>query len=280
MSQNPFMSVEENEVPSSTNPFMGITLEDSDFEQTQEFFPEINIPEGAFAGYVPGKADLAQDLELRARTVAETFPDTLSAVELSNKTGIPVSTVLENHKEISKSYDAVQNGPTRRAALEKMIRDEPITGRWLVQQGAAMVAGLGDQLPEIGVFENLSQEMQEATRIGQLQIEQTDLLNKVFWQNNPDPADLQRIEQINWELSVNQAYRQDESFLMGAYRSSFATFFPQVAEGAYRSVLGGAQAGAAAGVATSAFGPVSGVSAGSAFAAGAGAAGIRYAFEM
>ena len=67
---------------------------------------------------------------------------------------------------------------------------------------------------------------------------------------------------------------------MGAYRSSFATFFPQVAEGAYRSVLGGAQAGAAAGVATSAFGPVSGVSAGSAFAAGAGAAGIRYAFEM
>ena len=32
MSQNPFMSVEENEVPSSTNPFMGITLEDSDFE--------------------------------------------------------------------------------------------------------------------------------------------------------------------------------------------------------------------------------------------------------
>ena len=280
MSQNPFMSVEENEVPSSTNPFMGITLEDSDFEQTQEFFPEINIPEGAFAGYVPGKADLAQDLELRARTVAETFPDTLSAVELSNKTGIPVSTVLENHKEISKSYDAVQNGPTRRAALEKMIRDEPITGRWLVQQGAAMVAGLGDQLPEIGVFENLSQEMQEATRIGQLQIEQTDLLNKVFWQNNPDPADLQRIEQINWELSVNQAYRQDESFLMGAYRSSFATFFPQVAEGAYRSVLGGAQAGAAAGVATSAFGPVSGVSAGSAFAAGAGAAWIRYAFEM
>ena len=280
MSQNPFMSVEENEVPSSTNPFMGITLEDSDFEQTQEFFPEINIPEGAFAGYVPGKADLAQDLELRARTVAETFPDTLSAVELSNKTGIPVSTVLENHKEISKSYDAVQNGPTRRAALEKMIRDEPITGRWLVQQGAAMVAGLGDQLPEIGVFENLSQEMQEATRIGQLQIEQTDLLNKVFWQNNPDPADLQRIEQINWELSVNQAYRQDESFLMGAYRSPFATFFPQVAEGAYRSVLGGAQAGAAAGVATSAFGPVSGVSAGSAFAAGAGAAWIRYAFEM
>lgn len=280
MSQNPFMSVEENEVPSSNNPFMGITLEDSDFEQTQEFFPEINIPEEAFAGYVPGKADLAQDLELRARTVAETFPDTLSAVELSNKTGIPVSTVLENHKEISKSYDAVQNGPTRRAALEKMIRDEPITGRWLVQQGAAMVAGLGDQLPEIGVFENLSQEMQEATRIGQLQIEQTDLLNKVFWQNNPDPADLQRIEQINWELSVNQAYRQDESFLMGAYRSSFATFFSQVAEGAYRSVLGGAQAGTAAGVATSAFGPVSGVSAGSAFAAGAGAAGIRYAFEM
>lgn len=280
MSQNPFMSVEENEVPSSTNPFMGITLEDSDFEQTQEFFPEINIPEGAFAGYVPGKADLAQDLELRARTVAETFPDTLSAVELSNKTGIPVSTVLENHKEISKSYDAVQNGPTRRAALEKMIRDEPITGRWLVQQGAAMVAGLGDQLPEIGVFENLSQEMQEATRIGQLQIEQTDLLNKVFWQNNPDPADLQRIEQINWELSVNQAYRQDESFLMGAYRSSFSTFVPQVAEGAYRSILGGAQAGAAAGIATSAFGPISGVSAGSAFAAGAGAAGIRYAFEM
>lgn len=280
MSQNPFMSVEENEVPSSTNPFMGITLEDSDFEQTQEFFPEINIPEGAFAGYVPGKADLAQDLELRARTVAETFPDTLSAVELSNKTGIPVSTVLENHKEISKSYDAVQNGPTRRAALEKMIRDEPITGRWLVQQGAAMVAGLGDQLPEIGVFENLSQEMQEATRIGQLQIEQTDLLNKVFWQNNSDPADLQRIEQINWELSVNQAYRQDESFLMGAYRSSFSTFVPQVAEGAYRSILGGAQAGAAAGIATSAFGPISGVSAGSAFAAGAGAAGIRYAFEM
>lgn len=242
--------------------------------------PQMNITEEAFAGYVPGKADLAQDLELRARTVAETFPDTLSAVELSNKTGIPVSTVLENHKEISKSYDAVQNGPTRRAALEKMIRDEPITGRWLVEQGAAMVAGLGDQLPEIGVFENLSQEMQEATRIGQLQIELTDLLNKVFWQNNPDPADLQRIEQINWELSVNQAYRQDESFLMGAYRSSFATFFSQVAEGAYRSVLGGAQAGTAAGVATSAFGPVSGVSAGSAFAAGAGAAGIRYAFEM
>ena len=381
MSQNPFMSVEKKGVLSpSTNPFMGITLEDSDFEQSQEVspdydqieavasgdlsatgyepdpqviaefqrVPQINIPEEAFAGYVPDtsapdfsglrapdtafegyapermgqpsdeaqalvsslaenfnrnaemvfsdaeyaaqsesqqrrrqvEADLAQDLELRARTVAETFPDTLSAVELSNKTGIPVSTVLENHKEISKSYDAVQNGPTRRAALEKMIRDEPITGRWLVQQGAAMVAGLGDQLPEIGVFENLSQEMQEATRIGQLQIEQTDLLNKVFWQNNPDPADLQRIEQINWELSVNQAYRQDESFLMGAYRSSFATFFPQVAEGAYRSVLGGAQAGAAAGVATSAFGPVSGVSAGSAFAAGAGAAWIRYAFEM
>lgn len=380
MSQNPFMSVEENEVPSSTNPFMGITLEDSDFEQSQEVspdydqieavasgdlsatgyepdpqviaefqrVPQINIPEEAFAGYVPDtsapdfsglrapdtafegyapermgqpsdeaqalvsslaenfnrnaemvfsdaeyaaqsesqqrrrqvEADLAQDLDLRARTVAETFPNPLPAVELSNKTGIPVGTVLENHREIARVYDAVQNGPTRRAALEKMIRDEPITGRWLVQQGAAMVAGLGDQLPEIGVFENLSQEMQEATRIGQLQIEQTDLLNKVFWQNNPDPADLQRIEQINWELSVNQAYRQDESFLMGAYRSSFATFFPQVAEWAYRSVLGGAQAGAAAGVATAAFGPISGVSAGSAFAAGAVAAGIRYAFEM
>lgn len=226
------------------------------------------------------EADLAQDLDLRARTVAETFPNPLPAVELSNKTGIPVGTVLENHREIARVYDAAQNGPTRRAALEKLIRDEPITGRWLVQQGAAMIAGLGDQLPEIGAFERLSQEMQEANRVGRLQIEQTDLLNKVFWQDNPDPADLQRIDQINWELSINQAYRQDESFLMGAYRSSFSTFVPQVAEGVYRSILGGAQAGAAAGIATSAFGPISGVSAGSAFAAGAGAAGIRYAFEM
>lgn len=226
------------------------------------------------------EADLAQDLDLRARTVAEIFPNPLPAVELSNKTGIPVGTVLENHREIARVYDAAQNGPTRRAALEKLIRDEPITGRWLVQQGAAMIAGLGDQLPEIGAFERLSQEMQEANRVGRLQIEQTDLLNKVFWQDNPDPADLQRIDQINWELSINQAYRQDESFLMGAYRSSFSTFVPQVAEGAYRSILGGAQAGAAAGIATSAFGPISGVSAGSAFAAGAGAAGIRYAFEM
>lgn len=226
------------------------------------------------------EADLAQDLDLRARTVAETFPNPLPAVELSNKTGIPVGAVLENHREIARVYDAAQNGPTRRAALEKLIRDEPITGRWLVQQGAAMIAGLGDQLPEIGAFERLSQEMQEANRVGGLQIEQTDLLNKVFWQDNPDPADLQRIDQINWELSINQAYRQDESFLMGAYRSSFSTFVPQVAEGAYRSILGGAQAGAAAGIATSAFGPISGVSAGSAFAAGAGAAGIRYAFEM
>lgn len=226
------------------------------------------------------EADLAQDLDLRARTVAETFPNPLPAVELSNKTGIPVGTVLENHREIARVYDAAQNGPTRRAALEKLIRDEPITGRWLVQQGAAMIAGLGDQLPEIGAFERLSQEMQEANRVGRLQIEQTDLLNKVFWQDNPDPADLQRIDQINWELSINQAYRQDESFLMGAYRSSFSTFVPQVAEGVYRSILGGAQAGAAAGIAASAFGPISGVSAGSAFAAGAGAAGIRYAFEM
>ena len=226
------------------------------------------------------EADLAQDLDLRARTVAETFPNPLPAVELSNKTGIPVGTVLENHREIARVYDAAQNGPTRRAALEKLIRDEPITGRWLVQQGAAMIAGLGDQLPEIGAFERLSQEMQEANRVGRLQIEQTDLLNKVFWQDNPDPADLQRIDQINWELSINQAYRQDESFLMGAYRSSFSTFVPQVAEGVYRSILGGAQAGAAAGIATSAFGPISGVSAGSSFAAGAGAAGIRYAFEM
>lgn len=226
------------------------------------------------------EADLAQDLDLRARTVAETFPNPLPAVELSNKTGIPVGTVLENHREIARVYDAAQNGPTRRAALEKLIRDEPITGRWLVQQGAAMIAGLGDQLPEIGAFERLSQEMQEENRVGRLKIEQTDLLNKVFWQDNPDPADLQRIDQINWELSINQAYRQDESFLMGAYRSSFSTFVPQVAEGVYRSILGGAQAGAAAGIATSAFGPISGVSAGSAFAAGAGAAGIRYAFEM
>lgn len=368
MSQNPFMSVEKKGVLSpSTNPFMGITLEDSDFEQSQEVsqdydqieavtsgdlsatgyepdpqviaefqrVPQINIPEEAFAGYVPDtafesyapermgqpsdeaqalvsslagnfnrnagmvfsnaeyaaqsesqqrrrqvEADLAQDLDLRARTVAETFPNPLPAVELSNKTGIPVGTVLENHREIARVYDAAQNGQTRRAALEKLIRDEPITGRWLVQQGAAMIAGLGDQLPEIGAFESLSQEMQEANRVGRLQIEQTDLLNKVFWQDNPDPADLQRIDQINWELSINQAYRQDESFLMGAYRSSFSTFVPQVAEGAYRSILGGAQAGAAAGIATSAFGPISGVSAGSAFAAGAGAAGIRYAFEM
>ena len=375
------MSVEKKGVLSpSTNPFMGITLEDSDFEQSQEVSPDydqieavasgdlsatgyepdpqviaefqrilqINIPEEAFAGYVPDtsapdfsglrvsdtafesyapermgqpsdeaqalvsslagnfnrnaemvfsdaeyaaqseiqqrrrrvEAELAQDLDLRARTVAETFPNPLPAVELSNKTGIPVGTVLENHREIARVYDAAQNGPTRREALEKLIRDEPITGRWLVQQGAAMIAGLGDQLPEIGAFERLSQEMQEANRVGRLQIEQTDLLNKVFWQDNPDPADLQRIDQINWELSINQAYRQDESFLMGAYRSSFSTFVPQVAEGAYRSILGGAQAGAAAGIATSAFGPISGVSAGSAFAAGAGAAGIRYAFEM
>lgn len=381
MSQNPFMSVEKKGVLSpSTNPFMGITLEDSDFEQSQEVspdydqieavasgdlsatgyepdpqviaefqrVPQINIPEEAFAGYVPDtsapdfsglrvsdtafegyapermgqpsdeaqalvsslaenfnrnaemvfsdaeyaaqsesqqrrrqvEADLAQDLDLRARMVAEIFPNPLPAVELSNKTGIPVGTVLENHREIVRVYDAAQNGPTRRAALEKLIRDEPITGRWLVQQGAAMIVGLGDQLPEIGVFERLSQEMQEANRVGRLQIEQTDLLNKVFWQDNPDPADLQRIDQINWELSINQAYRQDESFLMGAYRSAFSTFVPQVAEGAYRSILGGAQAGAAAGIATSAFGPISGVSAGSAFAAGAGAAGIRYAFEM
>lgn len=381
MSQNPFMSVEKKGVLSpSTNPFMGITLEDSDFEQSQEVspdydqieavasgdlsatgyepdpqviaefqrVPQINIPEEAFAGYVPDtsapdfsglrvsdtafegyapermgqpsdeaqalvsslaenfnrnaemvfsdaeyaaqsesqqrrrqvEADLAQDLDLRARMVAEIFPNPLPAVELSNKTGIPVGTVLENHREIVRVYDAAQNGPTRRAALEKLIRDEPITGRWLVQQGAAMIVGLGDQLPEIGAFERLSQEMQEANRVGRLQIEQTDLLNKVFWQDNPDPADLQRIDQINWELSINQAYRQDESFLMGAYRSFFSTFVPQVAEGAYRSTLGGAQAGAAAGIATSAFGPISGVSAGSAFAAGAGAAGIRYAFEM
>ena len=86
MSQNPFMSVEKKGVLSpSTNPFMGITLEDSDFEQSQEVspdydqieavasgdlsatgyepdpqviaefqrVPQINIPEEAFAGYVP-----------------------------------------------------------------------------------------------------------------------------------------------------------------------------------------------------------------------------------
>ena len=85
------------------------------------------------------EADLAQDLDLRARTVAETFPNPLPAVELSNKTGIPVGTVLENHREIARVYDAAQNGPTRRAALEKLIRDEPITGRWLVQQGLSLI---------------------------------------------------------------------------------------------------------------------------------------------
>ena len=215
------MSVEKKGVLSpSTNPFMGITLEDSDFEQSQkvspdqieavasgdlsatgyepdpqviaEFqrVPQINIPEEAFAGYVPDtsapdfsglrvsdtafegyapermgqpsdeaqalvsslagnfnrnaemvfsdaeyaahsesqqrrrqvEADLAQDLDLRARTVAETFPNPLPAVELSNKTGIPVGTVLENHREIARVYDAAQNGPTRWAALEKLIR--------------------------------------------------------------------------------------------------------------------------------------------------------------
>lgn len=223
---------------------------------------------------------LVRDIDLSARTIADIYTDPLPAVELSNKTGIPVGAILENHKEISRAYEAAQAGPTRRAALEKMIRDEPITGRWLVRQGAAMVAGLGDRLPEIGTFESLSQEMQDATRVGKLQIEQTDLLNKVFWQDNPAPEDLRRIDQINWELSINQAHRKDEGFLTGAFRSTFSTFLPQVFEGGYRSLVGGAQAGAAAGIATAAFGPMSGVSAGSAFTAGAGAAGIRYAYEM
>lgn len=315
MSQNPFMSVEKKGVLSPfTNPFMGITLEDSDFEQSQkvspdqieavasgdlsatgyepdpqviaEFqrVPQINIPEEAFAGYVPDTS--APDFSgLRVSDTAfEGYaPERMG--QPSDEAQALVSSLAGNFNRnaemvFSDAEYAAQNGPTRRAALEKLIRDEPITWRWLVQQGAAMIAGLGDQLPEIGAFERLSQEMQEANRVGRLQIEQTDLLNKVFWQDNPDPADLQRIDQINWELSINQAYRQDESFLMGAYRSSFSTFIPQVAESVYRSILGGAQAGAAAGIATSAFGPISGVSAGSVFIAGAGAAGIRYAFEM
>ena len=52
MSQNPFMSVEKKGVLSpSTNPFMGITLEDSDFEQSQEVSQDYDQIEAAIQAF-------------------------------------------------------------------------------------------------------------------------------------------------------------------------------------------------------------------------------------
>ena len=60
MSQNPFMSVEKKGVLSpSTNPFMGITLEDSDFEQSQEVSPAYDQIAAVASGFpLPGTSPI------------------------------------------------------------------------------------------------------------------------------------------------------------------------------------------------------------------------------
>lgn len=334
MSQNPFMSVEENEVPSSTNPFMGITLEDSNFEQTQEFFPEINIPEGAFAGYVPGNmgqpSDEAQafvsslagnflsnvemamgdagyaeniksmqirrdeereelsEIERQIKAFHEIDSNPLATAELSEKTGLPIGTVLENWKEIERLYRAATTDADRRNILEQARRDMPASWAFVrdSRSGGALLAGLNGDIEQLGFWETLltgkaPQEASDSWAIGQLGNERTDLLvKKALHGGLLDPAEQQRLDQINRELSISAALRSDEGFGIGAFRSSFSTVFSQYSDVGMHAIEGGLTAGSAAGIATSIFGPISGVTAGGAFLAGAGAAATRRSIEM
>lgn len=342
MSQNPFMSVEKKGVLSpSTNPFMGITLEDSDFEQSQEVSPDYDQIEAVAAGdlsatgyelapeiveafqdYTPLLSSLGQnfnnnmdmalgdsgyaanvrsmqirrneereellDMERAIKAIREIDSTPLATAELSEKTGMPISSVIENWKEIDRLYQEANSDEERMSVLERARRDMPASWAFVrnTMAGGALLAGLNGDMEQLGFWEtflsgNLSQNASDSWAMGQLGNERVDLLVKKATQGGHlDPAEQQRLDQITRELSIDAARRREESFGLGAFRSTFSTVFSQYGDIAYHALKGGAQAGAAAGIATAAFGPIAGVSAGSAFTAGAGAAAIERSFEM
>lgn len=384
MSQNPFMSVEKKGVLSpSTNPFMGITLEDSDFEQSQEVSPDYDQIEAVASGdlsatgyepdpqfqespaslvpigdnslaaladkysdtgrwtttgrrkrYAPenmgrtsdeaqaflsslagnfnrnvemalGDAGYAEnvksmqirrdeereelgEIERQIKAFHEIDSNPLATAELSEKTGLPVGTVLENWKEIERLYRAATTDADRRNILEQARRDMPASWAFVrdSRSGGALLAGLNGDIEQLGFWETLLtgkvlQEASDSWAIGQLGNERTDLLvKKALHGGLLDPAEQQRLDQINRELSISSALRSNEGFGIGAFRSSFSTVFSQYGDVGMHAIEGGLAAGGAAGIATSIFGPISGVTAGGAFLAGAGAAATRRSIEM
>lgn len=384
MSQNPFMSVEKKGVLSpSTNPFMGITLEDSDFEQSQEVSPDYDQIEAVASGdlsatgyepdpqfqespaslvpigdnslaaladkysdtgrwtttgrrkrYAPenmgrtsdeaqaflsslagnfnrnvemalGDAGYAEnvksmqirrdeereelgEIERQIKAFHEIDSNPLATAELSEKTGLPVGTVLENWKEIERLYRAATTDADRRNILEQARRDMPASWAFVrdSRSGGALLAGLNGDIEQLGFWETLLtgkvlQEASDSWAIGQLGNERTDLLvKKALHGGLLDPAEQQRLDQINRELSISAALRSNEGFGIGAFRSSFSTVFSQYGDVGMHAIEGGLAAGGAAGIATSIFGPISGVTAGGAFLAGAGAAATRRSIEM
>lgn len=228
------------------------------------------------------------DMERAIKAIREIDSTPLATAELSEKTGMPISSVIENWKEIDRLYQAANTEEERRGVLERARRDMPASWAFVRNNmaGGALLAGLNGDMEQLGFWEtflsgNLSQNASDSLAMGQLGNERVDLLVKKATQGgNLEPAEQQRLDQITRELSIEASRRSDESFGLGAFRSTFSTVFSQYGDIAYHALKGGAQAGAAAGIATAAFGPIAGVSAGSAFTAGAGAAAAKRSFEM
>lgn len=176
----------------------------------------------------------------------------------------------------------------RRNILEQARRDMPASWAFVrdSRSGGALLAGLNGDIEQLGFWETLLtgkvlQEASDSWAIGQLGNERTDLLvKKALHGGLLDPAEQQRLDQINRELSISSALRSNEGFGIGAFRSSFSTVFSQYGDVGMHAIEGGLAAGGAAGIATSIFGPISGVTAGGAFLAGAGAAATRRSIEM
>lgn len=228
------------------------------------------------------------EIERQIKAFHEIDSNPLATAELSEKTGLPVGTVLENWKEIERLYRAATTDADRRNILEQARRDMPASWAFVrdSRSGGALLAGLNGDIEQLGFWETLLtgkvlQEASDSWAIGQLGNERTDLLvKKALHGGLLDPAEQQRLDQINRELSISSALRSNEGFGIGAFRSSFSTVFSQYGDVGMHAIEGGLAAGGAAGIATSIFGPISGVTAGGAFLAGAGAAATRRSIEM
>lgn len=161
-------------------------------------------------------------------------------------------------------------------AIDKYL---PRTQKLMVSHGPALVAAGWNDMQNVSGFERVGKESALASDMGRLGMEQQRLNLRRFW-GLDDASDRATLLDVESKIAKYGEYRKDEVFFSGALRGMFQTFVPQAMAGGEKVITRGLQAGAAAGIASAAFGPAAIPASGTAFGIGASAGAVEYAYEQ
>lgn len=169
--------------------------------------------------------------------------------------------------------------PQVAAQADAIDKHLPRTQKLMVSHGPALVAAGWNDMQNVSGFERAIKESSLASDMGRLGMEQQRLNLRRFW-GLDDASDRATLLDVESKIAKYGEYRKDEGFFSGALRGMFQTFVPQAVVGGEKIITRGLQAGAAAGLASAAFGPGAIPAAGTAFGIGASAGAVEYAYEQ